>query len=99
MTADGGVLVQNGMAVGGGTTVNIDLCFAPTGADVLSKIANWRRQGRIGASDFTQPQLKAAYEWVKAAMATRVVSQGEVNANNRVLWDGGIGRCAGRVRV
>jgi choline dehydrogenase-like flavoprotein len=90
MTSGGSVLVQNGMAVGGGTTVNIDLCFAPTGADVLRKIDSWRRDGRIGRSDFTQPQLKAAYEWVKAAMATRVVSEGEINANNRVLWDGAL---------
>lgn len=89
-TSDGSVLVQNGMAVGGGTTVNIDLCFAPTGADVWSKIENWRRAGRIGPSDFTKPQLTAAYAWVKTALRTRGVSENEINANNRVLWEGAL---------
>jgi hypothetical protein len=29
-SADGGVIIHNGMTVGGGSQVNVDLCFAPT---------------------------------------------------------------------
>src|ERR1700724_687567 len=34
------------------------------------------------------PRLGSAYEWVKAAIGTRVLSEGEINANNHALWDG-----------
>jgi choline dehydrogenase-like flavoprotein len=66
----------------------VDLCFAPTLPSVLAKIDGWRREGRIGKGDFTQKQLGSAYEWVKAAVGTRVLSESEINVNNRVLWDG-----------
>ena len=87
-SADGAIRIRNGMAVGGGSLVNVDLCFAPTLPSVQAKIEDWRRQGRIGASDFRKAQISAAYEWVKAAIGTRVLSESEINPNNHVLWDG-----------
>jgi choline dehydrogenase-like flavoprotein len=89
-TADGAIIVHNGVAVGGGTQVNIDLCFSPLLPSVQDKIALWRREGRIGANDFTPDQLASAYNWVKAAIGTRTPSLSEINSNNRVLWDGAL---------
>lgn len=85
---DGAILISNGMAVGGGSLVNVDLCFAPTTPAIQAKINSWRQQGRIGPEDFTKDQLASAYEWVKSAIGTRVVSESEINTNNRALWDG-----------
>jgi choline dehydrogenase-like flavoprotein len=87
-TVDGAIRVRNGLAVGGGSQVNVDLCFAPTLPSILAKIDGWRREGRIGREDFTRKQLGTAYEWVKSAVGTRVLSESEINVNNRVLWDG-----------
>jgi choline dehydrogenase-like flavoprotein len=87
-TADGAIRVRNGMAVGGGSQVNVDLCFAPTLPIILAKIDGWRREGRIGQTDFAKEQLETAYAWVKSAIGTRVLSESEINANNRALWDG-----------
>jgi choline dehydrogenase-like flavoprotein len=87
-TADGAIRVRNGLAVGGGSQVNVDLCFAPTLPSIQAKIDGWRREGRIGKTDFTREQLGSAYEWVKAAVGTRVLSESEINVNNRALWDG-----------
>src|SRR5579871_39491 len=85
---DGAIRIRNGMAVGGGSQVNVDLCFAPTLPSIQAKIAGWRREGRIGESDFTKEQLAAEYEWVKSAIGTRVLAESEINSNNRALWDG-----------
>jgi choline dehydrogenase-like flavoprotein len=87
-STDGGIYIHNGMAVGGGSEVNVDLCFAPTRPSVQAKIDGWRREGRIGKEDFTYSQLASAYEWVKSAIGTRVLSEEEINSNNRVLWQG-----------
>lgn len=85
---DGGILIHNGMAVGGGSEVNVDLCFAPTLPAIQVKIDSWRQQGHIGPDDFTRAQLDTAYAWVKTAIGTRTLSKSEINANNHVLWDG-----------
>jgi hypothetical protein len=37
-TVDGGIRVHNGVAVGGGTAVNVDLCFAPTSDEIRTRI-------------------------------------------------------------
>lgn len=87
-SSDGAIRIRNGMAVGGGSQVNVDLCFAPTLPTVQFKIDSWRREGRIGPGDFSIAQLTGAYAWVKKAIGTRVLSEGEINPNNRVLWDG-----------
>lgn len=85
---DGGIFIHNGMAVGGGSQVNVDLCFAPTLPAIQAKIESWRRDGRIGSEDFSRAQLASAYGWVKSAIGTRALSKSEINANNLVLWDG-----------
>ena len=85
---DGAIFIHNGMAVGGGSQVNVDLCFAPTLPAIQAKIENWRRDGRIGPDDFTLGQLASAYGWVKSAIGTRTLAESEINANNHVLWDG-----------
>ncbi len=87
-TVDGGIRVRNGLALGGGSQVNVDLCFAPTLPSITAKIDQWRSDGRIQKRDFTKDQLGVAYEWVKSAIGTRVLSETEINSNNRVLWDG-----------
>jgi len=87
-STDGAIRIRNGMGVGGGSQVNVDLCFAPTLPSIQAKIAGWRRDGRIGEGDFTKAQLAEAYEWVKSAIGTRVLSESEINPNNRTLWDG-----------
>jgi choline dehydrogenase-like flavoprotein len=89
-SADGGIVIHNGMTVGGGTQVNVDLCFAPTLPAIQAKIESWRRAGRIGPGDFSAAQLGSAYAWVKAAIGTRTLSADEINTNNRVLWDGAL---------
>jgi len=87
-STDGGVIIHNGMTVGGGSQVNVDLCFAPTSPAVTAKIESWRADGRIGPNDFTLAQLTSAYAWVRKAIGTRTLSESEINTNNRVLWDG-----------
>ncbi len=87
-SVDGGIRIRNGMAVGGGSQVNVDLCFAPTLPSIQAKIEGWRHDGRIGEADFTKAQLAGAYEWVKSAIGTRVLAESEINPNNRTLWDG-----------
>ena len=87
---DGAVIIHNGMAVGGGSQVNVDLCFAPTLPAIQARIDEWRREGRIGVNDFSKDQLDSAYKWVKAAIGTRKLPKSEINANNRVLWDGAL---------
>jgi choline dehydrogenase-like flavoprotein len=87
---DGSIFIKNGMAVGGGSLVNVDLCFAPTLPTVQFKIDQWRAAGRIGPNDFPKADLAKAYEWVKAAVGTRVLAESEINANNHKLWDGAL---------
>ncbi len=89
-SADGSIFIKNGMAVGGGTLVNVDLCFAPTLPTVQFKVDQWRAAGRIGANDFTKAELAKAYDWVKAAIGTRELSESEINTNNHKLWDGAL---------
>ncbi|MGA7339753.1 MAG: GMC family oxidoreductase [Terracidiphilus sp.] len=87
---DGGIIIHNGMAVGGGSQVNVDLGFSPLLPSVQAKIDLWRREGLIGPDDFNKEQLASAYEWVRSAIGTRTLSQSEINANNRVLWEGAL---------
>ena len=82
--------IHNGMTVGGGSQVNVDLCFAPTLPDIRFRINGWRKDGRIGPDDFTLPQITAAYDWVKSAIGTRTLTASEINPNNHALWDGAL---------
>jgi choline dehydrogenase-like flavoprotein len=87
-STDGSLRINNGLGVGGGSLVNVDLSFAPTLPVVQFKIDQWRAAGRIGKNDFTKADLARAYDWVKAAIGTRVLSESEINTNNHKLWDG-----------
>jgi len=85
---DGTIRIRNGMAVGGGSQVNVDLCFAPTTEAIRTKIEGWRKAGQIAADQFTQAELAQDYEWVKRKIGTRTLTENEINSNNRALWDG-----------
>lgn len=87
-SSDGSIRIRNGMTVGGGSQVNVDLCFAPTSDAIKLKIEGWRKAGQIAPDEFTQPELTNAYAWVKQMIGTRALTEQEINANNRVLWDG-----------
>ena len=87
-TSDNGVLVRSGQAMGGGTTVNIDLAFSPLEGTIQARIANWMEQGWIDSRFYTQERIAAAYQWVRNAIGTREVTQCELNKDNLVLWDG-----------
>jgi choline dehydrogenase-like flavoprotein len=87
-SSDGGIFFRSGRVVGGGTTVNIDLAFAPTLPIIRGKIEEWRAAGRIGKDDFSADEVARAYDWVKTKIGTRVVPESEINENNRILWDG-----------
>jgi hypothetical protein len=87
-TADNGIIIRSGETVGGGTTVNIDLAFSPLEATVQARIDEWRKRGLIDAEHYTTDRLSAAYEWVRAVIATRELSQSELNRDNLVLWNG-----------
>ncbi len=87
-TVNGGMLVRNGEAVGGGSTVNVDLAFAPTLPFVESRFQSWRRRGLIAADQWTPAEMERAYRWVVEKIGTRQPGLEEINGNNAVLWDG-----------
>lgn len=77
-TRNGSVLVNRGWAAGGGATVNVDLAFPPTQPRVRERFQRW---------GLNLP-LEEGYAWVVDQLGTRPVDPSEINANNRVLWDG-----------
>jgi len=87
-SVDGSVLFSNAEAVGGGSTVNIDLAFSPTHPSVQHRIEDWRAQGHVALDQYRLPDLERAEAWVRARIGTRRPVFEEVNRNNRVLWDG-----------
>lgn len=87
-SVDGGVFFRSGRAVGGGSTVNVDLAFAPTLPLIARRIEEWRAEGRIGKGDFAPADVARAYAWVTKKLGTRPVPETEINENNRILWDG-----------
>lgn len=87
-TANNSVIVRSGQAMGGGSTVNIDLAFSPLESTIQYRIADWIEKGWIDGRFYTQERIAAAYQWVRNAIATRAVSQSELNRDNRALWDG-----------
>ncbi len=85
---NGSVVIRNGNAVGGGSTVNVDLAFDPTSPLLLERIQGWVREGRLPKSRYSREALSEAYAWVRTRMGTRSLDEVEINANNRVLWKG-----------
>jgi len=82
------IIVRNGEAVGGGSSVNVDLAFPPTMPTVASRIDRWRREGKISGEIFSDSAVSDAYSWVENKIGTREVSESEINANNHILWRG-----------
>jgi choline dehydrogenase-like flavoprotein len=89
-TEDGSILVRNGQTVGGGSTVNIDLAFAPTLPFVRSRFEGWRSAGLIPDDQWTPVEVEAAYQWVVRTIGTRTPEPEEVNANNDILKRGAL---------
>ena len=85
---DGSVIFRNGNAVGGGSAINVDLAFAPTRTSTLSRFQEWRKNGIIKSNQWTDSEIQTAYAWVSKKVGTRAVSEKEINANNKILWEG-----------
>lgn len=82
------ILVRNGSTIGGGSTVNVDLAFAPTLKFVSDKIESWRKSGFIEKDQWTTQKVSRAYRWVEEKIQTRELETTEINANNMILWKG-----------
>jgi hypothetical protein len=87
-TSDHGIVIRSGEAVGGGSTVNVDLAFSPLESTILMRIQYWISQGWVHASDYSIERLAAAYQYVREKLETREVEQDELNQDNLVLWRG-----------
>jgi choline dehydrogenase-like flavoprotein len=85
---DGSILFGSAKTVGGGTAVNADLAFPPTSLVVRQRIEAWRQDGLLGKNQFSPASIARAYAWVEKQMGTRQVQELEINANNRILWEG-----------
>ena len=88
-TSDFGVFLRNANAVGGGSTVNVDLAFAPTLPLISRRFVKWREKRWIGADQWRPEGVARAYSWVVNTIGTREPSSSEINANNLILWEGG----------
>jgi choline dehydrogenase-like flavoprotein len=84
------ILVRNGQTVGGGSTVNVDLAFAPTLPFVGSRFEAWRTAGWIPGDQWTAEEVENAYSWVVDTVGTRTPRAEEVNANNDILKRGAL---------
>ncbi len=78
-TVDGSLFIRTASVVGGGTTINVDLAFAPTLPAVRRRLTAW---------GWDVNAFARADEWVRATIGTRVLDKTEVNRNNHILWDG-----------
>jgi hypothetical protein len=86
-TVDNSVIIRAGEALGGGTAVNIDLAFSPLESTIQARINAWIAEGLMDPAYSTE-KLATAYDWVRKAIGTRLVSESEINNDNRALWDG-----------
>lgn len=89
-TATGGIALRNGCAVGGGTTVNLDLAFSPLIPSIQKRLAVWSANGCLPSNFFGNDnrKLAQAYDWVMEHAHTRKVGFEEVNENNAILLQG-----------
>ena len=81
-TADNGIIIRAGEALGGGTAVNIDLAFSPLESTIQARINAWIEEGLMDSAYSTE-RLATAYDWVRAAIGTRLVAESEINNDNR----------------
>jgi choline dehydrogenase-like flavoprotein len=91
-TADGGIFVLNGEAVGGGGTINVDMAFPPTLPIIAARVERWRALGLIPDDLWTPEELQRAADWTARQFGTRHVRADEINAHNRLLLEGGRAR-------
>ncbi|MCA9776764.1 MAG: GMC family oxidoreductase [Candidatus Eremiobacteraeota bacterium] len=82
------ILVRNGQTVGGGSTVNVDLAFAPTLPFVRDRFEAWRKAGLLPRDQWTIGEVEEAYQWVVETIGTRTPTAEEINANNDILRRG-----------
>ena len=81
-TADAGIAILQGRAVGGTTVVNWTTSFR-TPEDV---IAHW--SSKHGVKGFTYADLAPHYDLIEKRLSIAKVSYGSMNPNNRTLYDG-----------
>ncbi len=92
-SSSGGIILRNGEAIGGGTTVNIDLAFSPLLPSVKHRLSTWVAENYI-PSKFIHKKandwqiLSKNYQYITDLLKTRKVSATEVNANNKILLNG-----------
>ena len=81
-TADAGIAILQGKAVGGTTVVNWTTSFR-TPEDVVER---WKTKHSVGG--FAYADLLPHYDFVEKRLAITKVAYDQMNANNRVLYDG-----------
>ncbi len=81
-TADAGIAILQGRAVGGTTVVNWTTCFR-TPEDVVD---HWAKRHEVGG--FAYGDLVPHYEAIERRLAIAKVEVESLNANNRALYDG-----------
>jgi choline dehydrogenase-like flavoprotein/SAM-dependent methyltransferase len=88
LTRDNSIFVRNARVLGGGSTVNLDLAFAPTLPQLQARIQKWQRAGWIDPS-LTPECIQHASEWVEAQLGTCAINlTHSLNRNNALLWHG-----------
>ncbi len=85
---DSSIIFRAGQVAGGGTSVNIDLAFSPELKEVRDQIEKWRAAGYIANDQFSESEIKEAYQYIKSHIGTRTPAMSEINANNQVLLNG-----------
>ncbi len=81
-TADAGIAILQGRAVGGTTVVNWTTAFR-TPEDVVD---HWRKKHAVGG--FAYADLVPHYDVIEKRLSIAKVGYGAMNPNNRVLYDG-----------
>lgn len=81
-TADAGIAILQGRAVGGTTVVNWTTSFR-TPEDVVD---HWKTKHRVGG--FSYADLLPHYEWIEKRLSIAQVAYETLNANNKALYDG-----------
>ena len=85
LTDNGQAVIRNARVAGGGSSVNVDLAFPPTFANIAARLEKWRL---LGAMTYTQTQIENAYAWVEQVFTTRHLDESDLNKNNAKLMQG-----------
>lgn len=81
-TADLGISILQGRAVGGTTVVNWTTCFR-TPEDV---VGHWKDKHHVGG--FAYAELVPHWDWIERRLGIAKVEVAALNPNNRTLYDG-----------